>query len=281
MKAVISTTLDDKYLFYLPITIWCWNKLGIGVVNCIPGPSSRWSRVAYTSTHYDGSQIASLVIDTLYIQKLKWSSEIFYSAIHKEATYAQVARLFACARPGLEPEEVLITSDVDMLVFKNIFEDVPDGFHVTGIDLVPQGQIPMCYVAASVKTWNKYFNPENKTYQQLLDEHVGSIECTDFRGNLWSRDQELLHNGISNFSSVIFNYRAYPGTQFAQNRVDRDDGMWRENIKPGLIDYHCHRPGYTDENFPKILEVIQGMYPYEDLTWMREYRNKYISLINE
>lgn len=32
MKAIISTTYSDQYLWYLPLTVWAWNKLGVDVV---------------------------------------------------------------------------------------------------------------------------------------------------------------------------------------------------------------------------------------------------------
>jgi hypothetical protein len=32
IKAVISTSGDDKYLPFLPLTIYSWNKLGVKVI---------------------------------------------------------------------------------------------------------------------------------------------------------------------------------------------------------------------------------------------------------
>ena len=36
MKTIISTTYNDNYLFFLPITIWSWNKLGVDVICFMP-----------------------------------------------------------------------------------------------------------------------------------------------------------------------------------------------------------------------------------------------------
>ena len=36
MKTIISTTYNDNYLFFLPITTWSWNKLGVDVICFMP-----------------------------------------------------------------------------------------------------------------------------------------------------------------------------------------------------------------------------------------------------
>jgi hypothetical protein len=52
-----------------------------------------------------------------------------------------------------------------------------------------------------------------------------------------------------------------------------------ERLSPDILDYHAHRPGYTDENFEKIISVIQYFYPNDDLSWMRSYQQEYKKLL--
>ena len=40
MKAILSSTYDDKYLWNLPLVTWCWNKLGIDVICFLPEPNN-------------------------------------------------------------------------------------------------------------------------------------------------------------------------------------------------------------------------------------------------
>jgi len=282
--AVISTTFDDKYLFYLPITAWVWNKLGINVVCYAP----------YLDGEVQNKKI-DLINDYVRLQKIKLTYRGFLAPIHKQATFAQVVRLFDAADIGYPMEHTLVTSDIDMLCFGNVFKELEDGhIHLIGADLLDEGsnQIPMCYISMQVKQWRDVMgmwkmdriNEQGlveghlKSYQECLDDTIGQIECTNFRGNQWSFDQNLAHSKI-NGREVRKHSRAKMPERFATHRIDRDDQFWEERLNWDVVDYHCHRPGFTDENFEKILKVIKYFYPHDDLAWMKEYQQKYKELL--
>lgn len=265
MRAVISSTYDDKYLFFLPIVTWCWNKLGVDVIVFMPD-NPGWN---FTPKGYLIYQMAAKMNFKTILRK-------FNCPEHKEATYAQCSRLYAACL-DLPEDEILITSDVDMAVFK-----VPEyisGFTITGADLIPNGQYPMCYISAKVKDWRNAFGLHDKTYQQCLDETIGLEECENMRGNLWSRDQETAFNKISLTQEINTISRSNGQNQFAQNRVDRDDTNWRSYVNNELIDAHLWRPGYEDGNFTNILELLQTKYPNENFDCLVNYRNEYIKLL--
>jgi hypothetical protein len=265
MKAIISSTFDDQYLFYLPITAWCWNKLGVDVICFIP----------IHSLPIDNGRKVNLIQE----MPSEFKFELFKSLKHKEATYAQCSRLYASSL-NLPEDEVLITSDIDMLVFNlPISHRVGDKVSVLGYDLVPEGQLPMCYASGTAKGWRGAMKVNGRSAQECLDDLLGGVEAEHFRGNYWSKDQETLYNNLSETKFWDLIPRAKPGTQFATKRIDRDDAYFLDRLSPDIIDYHCHRPGYTDDNFQKILSVISYFYPNEDLTWMKEYRQQYLKLI--
>jgi hypothetical protein len=273
MKAILSTTYDDQYLFYLPITTWAWNKLGIGVVCFVPALDG-------TNKH----PAMDLIFDMKWwAPGLKIQFVRFSAPIEKQATYAQCSRLFGAATPLFEDDDVLITSDVDMAVFnKDFFDQFNDGrIHVIGADLVPDGQYPMCYITMSAEKWREVmWIPLGVSHQEKLDDLLGGIECENFRGNYWAKDQETIYSHLWEAGiKFIPHYRASPGTQFATRRADRDG--WPEVIPPDIIDAHMPRPGYTPENFAKILNLFQAMYPEENFEWMIEYRNEYVKLLNQ
>lgn len=270
MKAVISSTYDDQYFFFLPITTWLWNKLGVDVICFLPEPKDE-----------DGYKEKRLLVSvTLKKTQSNGTWHFFSAPEHKQATYAQCSRLFGACLDMPEDDEILITSDIDMGLFK-IPRNDRHHFVVVGMDLVPTGQVPMCYLSATKKEWKRRFEIGYKSHQQCLDEMLGHEEMLDMRGNLWSRDQEhaanMIFKGVNHCIQV---YRARQGTQFADHRIDRDDAYFMDRLSPHVIDYHFHRPGYTDENIEKIISVIQYFYPNEDLTWIREYQQKYKILIN-
>lgn len=275
MTAVISTTYDDQYLFYLPITTWAWNKLGIDVICFVP--------------HYESPSLSVEKYDL--ISETMWGDAFqmcfFTAPKHKEATYAQCSRLYAAALPWIPDDEALIIGDIDMAVFnKQYFGQYNDGkIHVVGADLVPDFQYPMCYIAMPATKWRMIMDIKNNDTPQIkLDRLLGDLECEHFRGNYWAKDQETIYNHLQfNYlfedgEGLIKHFRASPGTQFATRRADRDG--WPEVIPPDIIDAHLPRPGYTPENFARILNLFQAMYPNEDFTWMIDYRNEYVKLIN-
>lgn len=280
-KAIISTTYSDTYLYFLPITVFCWHKLNVDTICFMP----------YLNASEENRKI-DLINDTFRILGIKPQYAGFASPKHKEATYAQCSRLYgACL--DLPEDEVLVTGDIDMALFK-IPEYVKGTFSVFGADLVPNGQVPICYLTATVKQWRGTFNLYYKvwegeegqmiigvkTYQQCLDELLGDIECENMRGNYWSKDQQEAHDKIFNnrFSHTEIK-RARPNTQFADHRVDRDDINWRSYVNDELIDAHLWRDGYTDENHANIMELMKMKFPDEDFTWLDNYRNEYLKLL--
>ena len=272
MKAIISSTYSDLYLFYLPITTWCWNRLGVDVICFIPNPEQE--------RHFNKKQWSALELVKDNLPYGQFQSHEYSCPEHKEATYSQCSRLYAAAL-DLPEDEILITSDVDMAVFKNIFDPFSKSMFNIGYDLVPENQLPMCYTWGTTENWRKAFNIGNKSYQESLDKELAHEECENMRGNLWSRDQELLYNNLmySGLVEVTKVSRARQGTQFATNRLDRDDAFLLDRLSPDIIDYHMPRPGYEESNFNQILTVLKYFYPNDNFDWLINYRQQYISLL--
>ena len=149
---------------------------------------------------------------------------------------------------------------------------------VWGSDLVPQGQMPMCYITGTVKQWKEAFGIGGRTYQQCIDDLLGDDECKDYRGNRWSRDQELAHDCISKLNHSLVP-RAREGTQWAKNRLDRDDSYILDRLNLSNEDFHMNRPGYEDKNFQIILTILQYHYPQEDFGWLVSYNEEYKKLL--
>ncbi len=271
MKAILSTTYSDEYLFYLPITAWAWNRLDIDVVCFLPNRAP---------IEADGKML--LIAATIENKDAYCQFNGFMAPAEKEATYAQCSRLYGAALPKIANDEALITSDIDMAVFnKKYFDQLDDGrIHIVGTDLVPDGQYPMCFIVMEAKTWRDVmWIRDGESVQDKLDQLLRHLDCAHFRGNYWAKDQETAYNHIITSRLPVERHcRAFIGTQFASLRADRDG--WPQTISPDIIDAHLPRPGYTAENFAKILNLFQTMYPSDDFEWMIEYRNEYVKLIN-
>ena len=262
MKAVISTTYDDKYLYFLPLVTFLWNKLGVDVICFLP-------------VERNDKDYAKIKLAMEYCNDYKLSVYQFSAPEHKEATYSQCSRLYgACL--DLPEDEILVISDCDMAVFIKPI-NYEGSMIIWGADLVPEGQFPMCYAHASVKYWRRLFNLEGKTYQQCLDELLAEIECENMRGNYWGKDQQTLWEK-TNGKALLLN-RAKEGTQFATKRVDRDDINWRSYVNDDLVDAHLWRDGFEENNFKNIMELLQMKYSNDNFDWLISYTEAYRNLL--
>lgn len=264
MKAIVSTTLDNKYLYFLPIVTWCWNKIGVGVINFAP------------NTHY--SLRACLVFDTLVGSKFDYDYKQYDCHETREATYAQCARLYAAAL-DLPEEEVLITSDIDMAIFGEALKQKSADFDIFGFDLCPPNQYPICYISATVKNWRSAMEINGRSYQKCLDDLLGSIEGNHIRGNYWAKDQETAYQKISQHNNIHLHGRAHPGTQFSTRRLDRDDHYILDRLSPDIVDFHMPRPGYDHKNFDIIMKCLRYFYPNDDFGWLETYTEQYRKLL--
>jgi len=277
MKCVISTTYSNTYLYFLPIVTWCWNKLGVDVICFIPDHSTRNNRNSLPETEIENRKKKYyFMLDTCEHLGLKVELKKFSAPEHKEATYAQCSRLYAACL-DLPEDEVLITGDVDMAVFK-LPPYNKNALTILGSDLAPDNQYPICYSIASKSNLEWIFETKGNTYQSMLDELLGDIECDHFKGNYWGKDQEELFLRSRKANKILVP-RSNGQNQFAQNRYDRDDAYLLERLNPDTIDFHMPRPGYEEKNFDIILKVLQYHYPKEDFTWLINYNEQYKQLL--
>jgi hypothetical protein len=281
MKAIVSTTYDDKYLYFLPIITWCWNKLGVDVICFVPNHS------------FDNEKVRLIVLTALQ-NRLDFQTHYFDAPEHKEATYAQCSRLYAACL-DLSEDEVLITGDIDMANFCiPPHTEVGPYFTIFGSDLVPPSQYPMCYLSSTVEGWRRAFpiqygalkeakgalvTLETRTYQECLDNLLGEIDCENMRGNYWGKDQEEAYNRIDAYGAVHEVDRARPGTQFASLRYDRDDAYLLDRLDYNTYDYHMPRPGYEENAFNQILTVLKYHYPHDNFDWLIQYTEEYKKLL--
>lgn len=268
MKAIISSTYTDNYLWNIPLVTWLWNRLGVEVICFCPKGL----------VEYDKYTKHSLVIDCIKENNLKCEFHYFYSPEHKEATYAQCARLYAACL-DLPEDEILITSDVDMGVFGDYLKQFDGNIQLFGADLLEgEKMYPMCYCSMTVKQWRNVMRTENRTYQQCLDDMLGNVEAEHFRGNYWCADQEKLFNSITtSIIPVTKHSRAKLPERFATRRLDREDSYLMERDVIDIVDFHLPRPGY--EHFEKILTILEKIYPNDGFDWLKDYNEQYKKLL--
>lgn len=260
--AILSSTHDPMYQFFIPIVAYSWQKLG-------------YYPFIFTPPKNDINESKRLVLALKY---MRGSATLGTIECNKEsaATYMQSARLCGGAIKRVQDDEQIVVGDIDMAVFAP--PPVADNqFCIFGADLVPQGQLPMCYISAPKRLWRQHFT-QGRSVQQTLQAWLGDVQCENMRGNYWAFDQEKAYNTIMSTNPRLIN-RARQGTQFAENRIDRDDAYWEERLSIDIIDAHLWRPGYTEENAQKIAKLFEYMYQDNRHDWIIEYAEKYRKLV--
>lgn len=265
MRAILSCTADDLYSFSMPFAVYGWKLIGVDCIVFVP------------MDNYDASDSAVFRLGMAMgmCSKIASGTEFrrFVAPPEKVITYAQCIRLYAAAH-GTDAD-IFITSDADMCVFNGNFWqqfDYNGAINIIGSDLVPEGQVPMCYIAAPVVGWRHFMQIGVRSAQQCVDDLLAHLEAEHFRGNYWSKDQETAYHEIHSAPYPIVRHnRAKPGTQFATCRADRDG--W--HVTHDIIDAHLPRPGWTPENFAKIKELFAIMYPETDHSWMDEFHAEF------
>lgn len=258
-KAIISTTADDNYLFNLPFAVFSWNKIGYDVkVMCA----------------YDDYISEKFVLVREYLSNMNVEFMLYECEQHLKATYSQVSRLFGAIGED-DDSIIMVTADVDMCVFDAAtFNKWPV---IIGHDLA-DGLYPMCYTQMTVYQWKSVMGiSDNFDSLKWRLEFIDRLPSTNIRGDYWTLDQEMLTKAIKE-SGIYFcptSRRNEGGT--ATRRADRD-GWPRRNNYADIIDAHLPRPLTAELNFEKVFELFCDKYPYNEVLWMIDYRNKYMKL---
>lgn len=264
MKVILSCTDNPLYSFYIPIVALAWRMLGV-TYPCFIIPEKRSKAMQYA-------------IDSA--GSINWIETKFKK--DREITYFQVARLLHNGASG-GYNDYVITSDIDMIAFRPLIDAIErqltlQNFVIVGADLTPESQYPMCYAAAYERTWDKVFNPDRLSFEELLEKNAGHVEGDNIRGNFWCLDQEILKNTVDNSGVDVakIDRRISDSQRTARNRADRDG--WNFDNK-GLWDSHLKRPGYENDNVKTIIDLLKAQHPKENFDWISEYRNLFVTLL--
>lgn len=263
---VVSTNYSDKYLFYLPIVWYAWRKIG-------------WDLICMMPANFSNNKKWDFVINKIFERPNDTSILIvpFECSKENEILYTQCSRLYA-GNIAIPEYDTLMLSDVDMLPLSNYWHPEPDKITVYGKDLSDQ-HVPVCYVSASPAKWREIMDLTGNVTMDMdcdLDYYMSISE------DKWTTDQLILTTELAAFQDemVWIDRGKSPHSDYPIGRIDRS--AWVASHKETQrIDCHLPRPGFSDQNWPLILnEIKENLNPTEeDLQWMNQYRNDYLKLL--
>lgn len=174
---------------------------------------------------------------------------------------AQMIRLYV--GKDFEPGMLLMTSDIDMVPLSDYWNPKAGEITCYGRNLSVEHQ-PICYVAMQAQTWEGIF-PLSEMQKDMIICYEG-----------WTTDQKtltsLLPKDVINIPRTIASNSHLP-----IGRIDRYN--WELTLQQiERIDAHLLRPGYTDENWPRIMALIEECLnlTIDEIEWLNNYRQEFV-----
>lgn len=258
-KVILSTNWNPDYLYYTPLVVWAWRKIG-------------WEPVIF----YEGEKTLSLalVLDISGVKIAQLSKQEGY----RSDTITQVSRLYgACVTEGY-----LMTSDIDMIPLSDYWEYDEKEITIWGHDLTGFTHYPICYIGMNSKRWVEVMGITG-SYDEMIKRDLDTLpqaKDPDFY-KYWFSDQDLVTKRIdqTGFFKRHF-YRGQLPNGFAAGRVDR--GAWSLD-HPEFIDCHALRDMYKKSdtglaNMAKTLRLLERVWPDEDFQWFVDYTHQFQKL---
>jgi hypothetical protein len=232
--AIISTDANPEYFSLVPLACYSWNKLGYRPVVLTVGNVPEHIKCCSDAIFKSVAQVEGV----------------------KDSTIAQLSRLFSFSLLNFKDDDIIITSDSDMIIAKDIF-NYNEGFTNYGYDLTGRSELPICYNIATAAKWRELigeFTIPEKAYSERWEDY-------------WSTDQQLLTQRAHAYGMGRITF-ADRGNQnkhgLPTSRWDRHD--WA-HIPDSIIDVHMKRNSWEAQ-----IQVAERLWPGEDHSFITKFR---------
>lgn len=263
-RVVLSTDLSTTYAFFAPITAAIWRHLGFRPMLMAlsqDGSGSDWmgdpiGRMVIEHAVYAGAEIR-------FVPKIPG---------FLDSTIAQFSRVFGAMFADVRETDYVLTADVDMIPCPKmpgfLAQGNPDAeahlFYSNAYEHESEPHWPMCYIGAPARVWRKWLGtPTYRVHwvdfgmREILERDLGARETWDSKDSwtAWNFDEKWISAQIAKDREW---FAAHVQRIFRDPQRDRVDRAWWDKCPPAseCVDCHALRPGFADENWPKILPVI-------------------------
>jgi GNAT superfamily N-acetyltransferase len=272
--AILSSTISETYDFFLPIVARLWRKrVGYEPIIFLVGTSGEWSlgrpAVVLSELEREGYRIE-------WVERIDGVSD---------ANVSMSIRQHAAALQDLNPQDLLMVGDVDMLPIRREFYHQHDP---------AAGPVAIYHAGMYGDTyWPAYgLSMLVSAWREVMDLSVGRL--MDSLRNTFASGKiaELVSAQKADFkdSRLWFFDEHYPSARIRASRFCealiriQSDGSerlcrhsWPDQIyTSSYIDCHCLRPGWTAENWGRIRAVLAQIMP-EHLAWVDGYAASYVN----
>lgn len=268
-KAIISSDCNMTYCFFAPITSILWNKVaGYGTMVFACGERNKYLDLAMNKAREIGADVFDIKSIPGYTDQ----------------NISQACRLFAsCVQ--VPADTYLLTGDIDMWpLSKKYFEqqNTSKEVHLFGSNTSNHTKYPICYIGMLAETWRKIMQLNvNETLEHNIESKLDIyLKKNPSSDDGWYFDEKF-------FAQMLKQWDGYPNkchmierhwqNGVLQGRIDRSKWIFN-NKTPFLVDSHVLRPGFSDENWPRLLRILNVFLPREDISFITNYKKAWDSL---
>ncbi len=264
---IISTNSHPDYLYYLPIVTQAWNKLGYKTICLLLD---------------DNKDITEFVLK--YVDSnLNTIVNLFPISSIPNSSLVQVSRLFVSCLNNIDPHDLVITSDIDMIPLSSEYFDKIENNYI--FNILDAGEVnytrhKICYVAARKKHWIELFDIKTSDINLELNNFFKDRINLD-QEYYWNIDELFLFEKLSNskyypFSNFIdrgnniLNLRNY--------RIDRANIPYTKTLYPNKA-YDCHSIREPYNNFSILKDILKYIFSEEEINKIKNFNTDFNELL--
>ena len=292
--SVVSASTPSKsgynYVFYLPLTVRAWGRLGFGTLVILIGTLSEWT--ARPPLFHILTEVVRLKAAVVFVKGPRGSAVML----------SQTCRLFAHNIFNTLSDDVhLITSDADLWPFRDEIYVPPKGVKVIRSTFsnccghfkyrnMTVRMLPLSTVEMTVKLWKEVMNVSDSKSanpsQQILDYFVRAFgESAHGRahpGNsVWYMDQKIISIRIKMWAKINGDEKVeYINRNTRRDRIDRIAWVIPKSLK-SYNDTHLPRNAYQPKNWNKIRPLLNLMYDKSEVLRYDKYSREFLRLVGQ
>lgn len=268
---VLASDLNPNYTFFVPLTAEAWQRFGYRPLVILVGSAAEWRKNERANTA---------------LRYMPMGAKVVFIEIpgRSTATTAQLARLYACSVASLNPNDYLLTSDIDMWplgpwVGSLRAPNCPVQLYNAGAySDQPHVQFPICYIGAPVITWRTIVGTQSLS--RALDGAFLAMDAARHRWALGEVKEREWDFDERHFGRLVSQWRGFGTVQRinrdmsapGQRRLDRS--CWRvPDSLAGYADAHLLRPGFG-KNWLEIRRLWMAL---GGANWVDAYHRRWMA----
>jgi len=284
--SIAASSQPDEYNFLVPFAVAAWKRIGWSTVIIVVG------------TQHEIDFFVSSFEDVVKVIDRNSSFVFVESSQAQKVTVSQIARLFATTATWIAPEDVILTTDVDLLpIRRDTYEmivlsktmtilnaDCCGGFEHGGTQILMQ---PMSNIIGTKRDWLLMMNISERPQLSvayiddwLLSQGMDRIPRTQSvkgENKQWYLDQRVLSIRLAlthvNITKVTRNT--------ADDRMDRlFPDTWPSKLgvqeMKKKLDMHAWLPAFTGQGWAEMSYFMTLMFSEEDTATLTYFKERYI-----